>query len=175
VSNMEYGFKYYMKRNGCELIGIYNALKLKNNYQPLSEIALEFEINNGMVMDTKLLNTHPSFSRIPSTSIGANIPSGYFGSNPFAIRRYLNVHKYKNEQTTSLSELQSWAKPGRAFIISFWNDKDDIGYGLHTIAVCVNSNGTITTYNNGTKNEFNNFADIINNVSGTFITGYYMY
>ena len=29
VSNMKYGFKHHMTDNGCELIAIYNALKLK--------------------------------------------------------------------------------------------------------------------------------------------------
>ena len=163
-----------MEHNGCELIAIYNALKLKNNYQALSEIALEFEANGGMAMDTRLLSTHPSFSSIPSTQLGIILKSGFFGSNPFYIKQYLNAHKYKNEQTESLSELQSWAKPGRVFIMSYWNNKDDIGRGLHTIAVRVNLDKTINTYNNGLRNNFDDFIDLINRENGSFITGYYL-
>ena len=174
VSNIKYGYKYTMEHNGCELIAIYNALKLKNNYQALSEIALEFEANGGMAMDTRLLSTHPSFSSIPSTQLGIILKSGFFGSNPFYIKQYLNAHKYKNEQTESLSELQSWAKPGRVFIMSYWNNKDDIGRGLHTIAVRVNLDKTINTYNNGVRNNFDDFIDLINRENGSFITGYYL-
>ena len=61
---MKYGFKYTMGHNGCELIAIYNALKLTDSYQNLSDIALEFELNGGMAMTTELLSTYPAFSKI---------------------------------------------------------------------------------------------------------------
>ncbi len=148
---------------------------MKNSYQPLSEIALELEINYGMEMDTKLVKTHPSFSWVPSTSQGIYAPSGSLGTNPFVIRKYLIAHKYKYEQTTSLSELQSWVKPGRVFIMSYWNNKDDITGGLHTIAAYVKIDGTIETFNNGNKNSFYSFTDLINKENGAFIVGYYLY
>ena len=175
VSNMKYGFKYTMGHNGCELIAIYNALKLTDSYQNLSDIALEFELNGGMAMTTELLSTYPAFSYIPSTELGLILKSGYFGSNPFYIRQYLNAHKYKNEQTDSLNELQSWVKPERAFILSYWNDKNNIDRGLHTIAVQVNPDGTIKTYNKSNKNHYKDFNDLMNYVNGSFITGYYLY
>ena len=175
VSNMKYGFKYTMGHNGCELIAIYNALKLTDSYQNLSDIALEFELNGGMAMTTELLSTYPAFSYIPSTELGLILKSGYFGSNPFYIRQYLNAHKYKNEQTDSLNELQSWVKPERAFILSYWNDKNNIDGGLHTIAVQVNPDGTIKTYNKSNKNHYKDFSDLMNYVNGSFITGYYLY
>ncbi len=176
VSGMKYGYKYTMEHNGCELIAIYNALKLKGKYQALSEIALEVEINDGMAMDLYLLRTHPDCPKIPDifSDMGITLLSGYFGSNPFYIRQYLNAHKYKNEQTDSLSELQSWVKPGRVFIMSYWNNKNDIGRGLHTIAAWVDSDGYINTYNNGDYNYFVDFFDLIQSESGAYITGYYL-
>ena len=59
--------------------------------------------------------------------------------------------------------------------MSCWNDKDDIGRGLHTIAIWVDSDGTINTYNNGSVNHFDDFFDLINRKNGAFITGYYLY
>lgn len=177
VSNMKYGTSYTMAHNGCELIAIYNTLKLKKIYQALSEIALEFEINNGMKMDLSLLNTHPSFSFLPSSSVGITLRSGYLGSNPFYIRKYLNAHKYKNEQTNSLSELQSWVKPGRVFIMSCWNSKDGIGSGLHTFAVVCDSNGKLYTYNGYNDSDlYNDFSEILSTGrKRSFITAYYIY
>lgn len=175
VSDMRYGTKYTMSHNGCELIAVYNALKLKNNHQLLSEIALEFEINGAMLMTTELLNTYPSFSDIPPTQLGIDLKSGYLGSNPFFIQGYLDAHKYKNEQTNSLDELQSWVKPGRVFIISYWNNSYDITSGIHTIAVNVNYDGTLIAYNKANQNQFNDFNELISQNDRAFITGYYLY
>ena len=176
-SDMKYGIEYTMYHNGCELIAIYNALKLKDKNQVLSEIALEFEANEGMEMDFSLLKTHPSFSFLPSIPAGITLCSGYFGSNPFYIRQYLNAHKYKNEQTDSLSELQSWVKPGRVFIMSCWNDKNDIGRGLHTFAVVCDNNGKLYTYNGYNDNyTYNDFSEILSfKGQRAFINGYYIY
>lgn len=58
--------------------------------------------------------------------------------------------------------------------MSYWNNKDDIGRGLHTIAVRVNLDKTINTYNNGVRNNFDDFIDLINRENGSFITGYYL-
>ncbi len=173
---MKYGYKYTMEHNGCELIAIYNALKLKGKNQALSEIALEVEINDGMAMDLNLLRTHPNCPNIPDifSDMGITLLSGYLGSNPFYIRQYLNAHKFKHEQTDSLNELESWVKPGRVFIMSYWNNKNDIGRGLHTIAVWVDSDGSINTYNNGKNNKFGDFYDLINSADRAYITGYYL-
>ncbi|WP_305133676.1 hypothetical protein, partial [uncultured Clostridium sp.] len=176
VSGMKYGYKYTMEHNGCELIAIYNALKLKGKYQALSEIALEVEINDGMAMDLNLLRTHPNCPNIPDifSDMGITLLSGYLGSNPFYIRQYLNAHKFKHEQTDSLNELESWVKPGRVFIISYWNDKNDIGRGLHTIATWVDSNGTIRAYNKSGSDNFSKFEEVIDDKNGSFIIGYYL-
>ena len=141
----------------------------------MSEIALEFEVNGGMSMTLELLSTYyPSLSDISSDKIGLIVESGYFGSNPFFIKKYLDAHKFKHEQTESLSELQSCVKPGRVFIMSCWNDKNDIGGGLHTIAAWVDSDGSINTYNNGKNNKFGDFYDLINSSDRAYITGYYL-
>ena len=177
VNGMKYGHEYTMDYNGCELIAIYNALKLTRKQHDLSEIALEFEINGGMSMTTQLLSTHSSFSSVPSTQLGIIVKSGYFGSNPFCIRRYLNAHKFANEQTNSLSELQSWVKPGGVFIVSCWNSKEDISYGLHTFAVICNNQGQLRTYNGYDDSiEYNDLSEILSCYKQrSFITGYYIY
>lgn len=76
--------------------------------------------------------------------------------------------------TDSLPKLESWKKPGRTFIMSYWNNKNKITDGLHTIAVYVNYDGTILTYNNGRTNSFTGFIDLMNYENGSFITGYYL-
>ena len=176
VNRMKYGYRYTMDHNGCELISIYNALQLTHKQQDLSEIALEFEVNGGMSMTTQLLSTHPSFSGIPAMQLGIMLKSGYFGSNPFYIRRYLNAHKYANEQTNSLSELQSWIKPGRVFIMSCWNRTDDISRGLHTFAVICDHTGKLRTYNGYDDSIlYNDFSQILSTgAQRDFIVGYYI-
>ena len=144
----------------------------------MSEIALEFEVNGGMSMTLELLSTYyPSLSDISSDKIGLIVESGYFGSNPFFIKKYLDAHKFKHEQTESLSELQSWVKPGRVFIMSCWNDKNDIGGGLHTFAVVCDNNGKLYTYNGYNDNyTYNDFSEILSfKGQRAFINGYYIY
>ena len=184
---LEYGNKYMMEKNGCELIAIYNALKLKDKYQMLSEIAMESEISNGMVFNSEILSTHPIAATTKKISpvVGLDFNSGLFGTNPFAIDWYLNAHNYRHEKTTSLSELETWIKPGRVFIFSYWNDKSRISEALHTIALKVNNDGTLETYNNykstSSKSE-DNFEKIMqykdkegNLIDGKFIIAYCIY
>ena len=126
-------------------------------------------------MTTELLSTHPMFFYVSSSQLGIALRSGFFGSNPFFIKGYLDAHKYKIEQTDSLNELQSWVKPGRVFIISYWNNSYDITSGIHTIAVTVNYDGTLIAYNKANQNQFNDFNELISQNDRAFITGYYLY
>ncbi len=175
VCNMKYGYKETMDNNGCELIGIYNALVLKGKTPMLSEIAMEFELSNGMGFGLDVLKTHPScnFLNIIQSSIGISFKSGRFGSNPFFIDYYLNAHKQMHFKTNSLSELESWKKPGRVFILSCWNSKSEISYGLHTFAVITQPDGTLESYNGYDYNQYSQFSDLISS-QRSLICAYYI-
>lgn len=181
VCDMKYGESNTMKDNGCELIGIYNALTLKSYYQMLSEIGFESEVSYGKVFDTGIVRSHPDYTLAVaiSSAIGVDFKSGYMGTNPFAIERYLNAHQLKNEKTSDLALLESWKKPGRVFIFSCWNNKDRITDGLHTFAVKIDNAGKLYTYNGyNDYKSYKSFSEILsdpNRKTRAFITAYYLY
>ena len=61
--------------------------------------------------------------------------------------------------------------------MSCWNDKNDIGGGLHTFAVVCDNNGKLYTYNGYKDNyTYNDFSEILSfEGQRAFINGYYIY
>lgn len=162
VKDMKYGMQN-ISENGCELIAIYNAIKMSSNsWQPnLSDIIYEFELN-------------------PSTKYWLDVTnSGVFGTQPQELGGYLNYHNYLYEYTEQINVLESWKKNGRIFIVSFWCS-DSVFDGLHTIAVMINNCGRCVTFNRFGNDvairEYNSFDEILINGSkkGKFICGYYL-
>lgn len=162
VKDMKYGMQN-ISENGCELIAIYNAIKMSSNsWQPnLSDIIYEFELN-------------------PSTKYWLDMTnSGVFGTQPQELGGYLNYHNYLYEYTEQINVLESWKKNGRIFIVSFWCS-DSVFDGLHTIAVMINNCGRCVTFNRFGNDvairEYNSFDEILTNGSkkGKFICGYYL-
>jgi len=104
------------------------------------------------------------------------LAAGFFGTSPFMLGNYFSMHNIHYKSTTKLSTLNSWAKKGSVFIISFWNTKRTRD-GAHTIAVKCVGKDSFVTYNNApddhTPQYPKSFAEMIG--GGSLIIGYHVY
>ena len=153
VSKLRFGL-FKMSYNGCEIISVYNALKLKGKSASIADIAFEFEIN------------------------GSSLLFGLFGSNPHLIGNYLRFHGIKYEKSTNESKsLKKLVGYGRVLILSFWTKKDKNNVRqIHTVAVKCGKDGKYYVYNRYKNskgvNKFNRFKQIYE--GGIFIVCYYL-
>lgn len=152
VAWLRFGF-FKMWYNGCEVIAIYNALRLKGKGMPLSRIAFEMEVN------------------------GASTLYGVFGSNPYFIGKFLRANGIRYKISLSVANLNKNFRRGGIYIISFWNTKTVFG-GIHTVAVnfLYGRFNVYNLYGNCTepvKIYSCNFKSIY--IGGRFIVGYYLY
>ena len=148
VSKLRFG-AFKMSYNGCEVIAVYNALRMKGKGIPISQIALEMEVN------------------------GSSLLYGIFGANPYFIGNYFGHHNIKYTRYTSESKMKNSIKNG-IYIISFWNNQKITG-GIHTVAFNY-KNGLYTVYNdsdNNTKSKSYRSLTAIYS-GGRFIVGYYL-
>ncbi len=150
TSAMFYG-AFPMGYNGCEVISVYNALKLLGRFQPLSETVRDF--SRGL---------HPWLF-------------GVFGTKPSRIGRYLKKKGLSVKKKRKLTELAALAHDGAVFIISYWTSPKLI-CPFHTVAVrCVGTDmwEAYNLYNN-TRGVWikKSLADVIDD--GRFICGFYI-
>lgn len=148
TSAMFYGL-FPMGYNGCEVISVYNALRLLGRPQSLAETVRDF--SRGL---------HPWLF-------------GVFGTKPSRIGRYLKKKGFTAVKKRKLQKLSELAEDGAVFIVSYWTSPKLI-CPFHTIAVrCVNAD-TWEAYNlyNNTRSVRikKSLAEIIDD--GRFICGY---
>lgn len=128
-SDMRYG-KKTMRFCGCEIIATYNALYSIHGDNPISlpEMISEYE-RDGMVL------------------------SGYFGTSPIAIKKYLDRHGYDACFSIRPNEFDAIGEKYETTILTIYNDGTDIMKAVHTVNVTksnlkyyahnVNSNGRV--------------------------------
>ena len=107
---------------GCELIAIYNIMKLKNKPVSFADIIYESDFS------------------------GHHVATGRLGTNPYEIGKILTKFDLKYSLIKKQSNLKR--KMGNNYILSFWN-RGGVSKGLHTIAVHVAGKKAIVTYNDG--------------------------
>lgn len=107
---------------GCELIAIYNIMKLKNKPVSFADIIYESDFS------------------------GHHVATGRLGTNPYEIGKMLTQFDLKYSLIKKQSKLKR--KMGNNYILSFWN-RGGVSKGLHTIAVHVAGKKAIVTYNDG--------------------------
>ena len=115
--------------SGCEIIAVYNALFLKGKECSFAKVERDFEINGAL-------------TKVPFVPIGA------YGSNPFALKRMLEINGLKGKRVNADTIIQ---EPG-LYIFSYWN-KGGLLKGLHTI-VAENNYKVISLYNYAPKGVF---------------------
>lgn len=129
--DMKYG-KKTMAFCGCEIIAVYNAIQSLEGRQmiPLDQMISAFE-KKGMIL------------------------SGLFGTSPNAIQSYLEEMGYQTVFSTNAVVFETMADQMDAFILTFYNDSEDITKQIHTIHV-EKQNGCYITHNasaNGRKGQ----------------------
>ena len=69
-----------------------------------------------------------------------------FGTNPYVMKRFLDLMGFSCDMYTNLAELESKKANGKRYIICQWNNKDTIFDGAHFYAVeCYN--GKLYSFN----------------------------
>lgn len=107
---------------GCEVIAVYNALKSLNNNADFPELLSYFE-QRGMIF------------------------SGYFGTMPQALYRYFIKKGYKTLIVCSLKKMINIIDQYDTFILTYFNDGNNIMSMVHTINISKDSNGYLTAHN----------------------------
>ncbi len=115
--DMVYG-RTTMRYAGCEIFAAYNIIValLGRTLMSLPEMIEAFE-KDGMVL------------------------SGKFGTAPKAIRDFLRQQGFSAEMTAREREFDEFGKRFEGLILTMYNDRNDIGQEVHTVAVSKDAAG----------------------------------
>lgn len=142
-----------MDKVGCGIIGIYNVLRLLGRPENFTDLIREFETN--------------------STE---TIPFGFFGINPFSMKKYFEAHNILYSKIRRISDLENCKSEGSVYLLTFWNNAKNWFKGAHTVALCY-TDGRFVVYNcTNSMSEpvgYTNAADVIG--KGLLIRGYQLY
>lgn len=158
VRKMRYG-KHDISYCGCEIIAVYNAMKMLGMPQELNRLICEFELNGLTLI----------------------FPSAVFGSSPGKLRRYFDAHCVGYEYYTVKRHFIDNASRSQVGIISFWVNSysqhpiNRFSSGLHTVTYSLDrQSGNVSVYNrygNDTKpRDYKDIQELIND--HRFIAGY---
>ncbi len=131
VCKMRFG-KYDMHHCGCEIIAVYNAMKLLHMPQDLAQLISEFEMNKMAFL----------FS------------SALLGSDPKKLRRFFEAHGVGYEYYTDRVHFFDNAARSEFGIVGFWINTyskhpiNRFSSGLHTVAYTLDKkSGEVSVYN----------------------------
>lgn len=119
-ADLAYG-KSTLRSAGCGVIAVYNILTHLGCPRSLPEIISGFE-KDGLCLD------------------------GKWGTSPGAIRDYLARSGLSASLSVKKEEYKTLAEDSQGFILTIYNDKNDIRQQIHTIAV-TRENGRCTAHN----------------------------
>jgi hypothetical protein len=134
-----------MRNSGCEVIAVANALH--NMGYDLSEAEMaqlisDFE-KDGIVMN------------------------GVIGTSPMALYDYMVEHGYNADYTTSTSptDINNFGNNYDTFIVTGYNNQNDVTQAVHTVCITKNPDGSFTVHNgynqtNGTWGEAGPFSSL---------------
>ena len=148
VSKLKFGITT-MDNNGCEVIAVYNAMKVLGNQKDICDIAYYFE-NDGQAL------------------------KGMFGTNPYANKRYFEKEGYKVKVVEGEKITEEELPKADAYIVSFWNS-DNAMDALHTVAMRKTKNGKYELFNyksNERNKSIDNidFADLLEYAGNVSLT-----
>ena len=151
VTNMRFGGST-VGYSGCEAIAVYNAMLLLGKNVSFHSVIFEFDLNGAYFLP---------------------LIGGTFGGNYKMFGDYFRAHRIKATGTSNKNTFNSWAQPGGVYILTFWNDANDITKGIHTVAASYDGN-TYTVYNRWNNDtaprQFDSVDAILYN--GSFIYGW---
>lgn len=135
---------------GCGIIAIYNMLRMFGTPQKLADLIREFETN--------------------STE---TVPFGFWGINPYSLKKYFNKYYIPYSKINRISQLDKMKSDGGIYLLTYWNNAKKLTAGAHTVALCCIDNEYVVFNLSNRKtsvSKFKNAADIIGN--GKLIRGY---
>lgn len=122
--NIYYG-ESTMMNGGCGVIATANALISLNNkldYDDMAKLISYFE-NSGICIN------------------------GYAGTSPLAIYDYFTSNGYDAAYTTEIEDLTLLSNNYTTFIVTAFNNADDIEEGMHTVCITRNEEGDYVIHN----------------------------
>lgn len=138
--------KYNASYNACEVIAVYNALLFLNAGQ-------------APVRFPDLL------SSFEETGICAK---GAFGTSPLALDRYIEISGYETDMLIGRkindSKLRKLQSDYRTYILTIYNDENDLGEAIHTVSITESENDGKNRYsihNAGEEKTFLSLADAV--------------
>ena len=150
VSKMKYGCKT-LSYNGCEIIAIYNALKLLNKKPKIYDIIYHSETNGGLWAD------------------------GLFGTFPYYIPIYMKSFGVKTKSFTTAKSIDKKRESGQVYIVVF----NHTVAMLHAVAIKSLSNGKIRVYNiynkRTTYKDYSSVSHLIKSEGNFMVAGYRIY
>ena len=115
---LRYGNTFTHAETGCEIMAMYNVLKLTGHSVVYSHLVYQAE-----------------------TFRGAKMLRGRFGTNPYAMDNILRKNGSETILCLTAKELDRSMAVGAVAILSVWNHQRRIRCGLHTFAVQKNAAG----------------------------------
>jgi len=133
--NVKYGLGN-VSYSGCELVAIYNAsLLTKTGFDK---------------MGADRINADASMKRLIQSALKKKYTmlNGKWGTNPYDLGRLLEENNLKYEVIKKQEDIISAEDEGRSgqseeklntgvYVVSFWNRKDDLMGGVHTVAIAL--------------------------------------
>lgn len=142
-----------INRVGCGIIAIHNSLCLLEEKSDFTNLIREFETNKT-----------------------ETIPFGFWGINPFSMKKFFDTHSISYKKIYSSSSLEKEIAEGGIYVITFWNDKKRISSGAHSVALNY-INGKFRVFNSGNYktdySECSTVKEILGN--GFYIHGYRLF
>lgn len=106
---------------GCEIIAVYNLLKLYGKPEKLCDICREI---------------YPY----------GHILLGFFGTNVYTLKHYYKKHAVPVKAITNKAQFLNEGAKSKYGTVSFWT-KRVMASSIHTVAYSIDENGEITVYN----------------------------
>ena len=148
VMDLVCGDNCKLEDSGCGFIASYNIGKYFDLKVNLSSIVYWYEQNSGLVL------------------------GGKFGINPHKISEFIMMLNLEYEKYETLEELEkSTSIADGVYIISQWNNSNNVAAGAHNYMV-INTSSGLLAYNNTPDNK-NTFHELLN--GGTLICAYRIY
>ena len=119
VAALPYG-RFTMDYNGCEVIAAHNALLTLGTAEPLGETAAYFE-RHGIFL------------------------GGTWGTHVLAVPGYFTARGCRARR--HWKDFDAAFAGARAAVFSYWNDKNDLMKGLHTVALAHGADGGVSIDN----------------------------
>lgn len=127
---------------GCEIIAVYNLLKMYGKPQKLCDISKEI---------------YPY----------GHLLCGFFGTNVYVLKHYFNKHSIPVKTVYKESEFFRLAPKGKYGVVSFWTGRV-MASSIHTVAYRIEKDSTVSIFNRYNNRNFSYHFDTVEEAFGTY-------